>query len=80
MILLKNDPVLVPSNVIVFRIIVGFGAVFQTTPRAVIGEPPSSRTFPPLVAVVFWIDVTVLDVETVGDTIDGSVVKVTSFP
>ena len=56
--LLAKTPLPVPSIVFVDKEILGFAAVLQQTPRAVIVAPPSSVIFPPLVAVVFVIDVT----------------------
>ena len=52
MILLENDPVPVPSVVIVDRATVGLGLVLQHTPRAVTVRPPSLDMLPPLTAVV----------------------------
>jgi hypothetical protein len=52
-ILLVNEPVPVPSDVFVesdtSRPVLD--KVFQTTPLAVMGEPPSEVMFPPLTAV-----------------------------
>jgi hypothetical protein len=52
-ILLVNEPVPVPSDVFVesdtFRPVLDKAC--QTTPLAVIGEPPSANMFPPLTAV-----------------------------
>ncbi len=52
-ILLMNEPFPVPSSVLLFSS-VGAVAVCHTTPRAVIGDPPSVVMLPPLVAVV-WV-------------------------
>ena len=49
--LLVKLPV-VPDSVVLLFAIVGFVAVFQQIPLAVIVEPPSLLTFPPLIAVV----------------------------
>lgn len=49
---LVKVPMPVPSVVLVERETVGLAVVPQQTPRAVIGEPPSSVMVPPLVAVV----------------------------
>ena len=75
MIELINIPVPVPFIVLLFAI-VGFTAVVQHTPRAIIAAPPSSATFPPLTAVVCSID----DATEVVITIPGFVVKLISFP
>ena len=47
----KREPVPVPLEVLEVEGTVGFDEVLQTTPLAVIGEPPSAVMFPPLVAV-----------------------------
>ena len=57
---------------------VGYEEVSQQTPRAVTAESPSSVTFPPPVAVVSVISLT-LDVVTVGRA-SGSVVKLKLLP
>jgi hypothetical protein len=50
-ILLVKEPVPVPSDVFVESDTFRVNEVFQTTPLAVIGEPPSAVMFPPLTAV-----------------------------
>jgi hypothetical protein len=50
----------VPSVVFVVRAIVGFGVVPQTNPLAVTAAPPSDVMFPPLVAVVNAMELTVV--------------------
>jgi len=57
---LVKIPVPLPSVVLVAKAVVGLAVVLQQTPRAVMTAPPSSVMFPPLVAVVFVIDVTVV--------------------
>ena len=52
--LLVNEPVPVPSDVLVERDIVGLMEVSQTTPLAVTEAPPSAEMFPPPEAVV-WV-------------------------
>ena len=42
-----------PSIVLVAKVIVGFGAVLQQIPLAVMGVPPSLVISPPQVALVF---------------------------
>ena len=49
--LLVNGPTPSPSSVCL-PATVGLGAVLQQTPLAVIADPPSEVTFPPLDAVV----------------------------
>ena len=44
---LENDPVPVPSVVLVDSSTVGLALVLHTTPRAVTDAPPSDVTFPP---------------------------------
>ncbi len=51
--LLVKTPV-VPVSVVFLLSVVGAVAVCHTTPRAVIGDPPSVVILPPLVAVV-WV-------------------------
>ena len=46
-----KEPVPVPLLVVLFEM-VGFGDVLYTTPRTVTDRPPSSVTFPPLLAPV----------------------------
>ena len=46
---LEKFPIPVPSVVFVENDTVGFGLVFQTTPRAVTKAPPSDSIDPPLV-------------------------------
>ncbi len=58
--------------------IVGFGEVFQTTPRADTDAPPSEEILPPALAAVHDIEETEV-VVSVGVT-GGSVVNDTSFP
>ena len=57
--LLAKDPLPVPS-VVWLPVTTGLGEVLQQTPRAVMAAPPSSVIFPPLVAVVDVMDVTVV--------------------
>ena len=77
--LLVKLPEPVPSEVLLL-LVVGPELVFQQIPRAVTEAPPSLVIFPPLVAVVWVIDVIAV-VVSVGTTgVDGFVVKVTSFP
>ena len=45
-----NEPVPVPSDVLVVKAMVGFVLVDQTTPLAVMEAPPSEVIFPPDVA------------------------------
>ena len=73
-----KEPVPVPSEVLLLAI-VGLPEVFQQTPLAVTVAPPSFVTEPPPEAEVWVIPVTVL-VVTVGRTISGEVVNVTSLP
>ena len=75
--LLINAPVADPSVVLVEREIVGFVVVLQHTPLAVTVAPPLLVIFPPLVAVVWVIEVVdeVLRVGTTGAS--GLVVKFT---
>ena len=56
--MLVKTPFPVPSVVFVDKAMVGFAVVLQQTPRAVIGAPPLSVIFPPLVAVPDVIEVT----------------------
>jgi hypothetical protein len=69
-ILLVKEPVPVPSEVFVESETVGFDEVLQTTPLAVIGEPPSAVMFPPLVAAEEVIAVAVTVAEMVGEVAD----------
>ena len=75
--LLVNEPVTEPSVVLVVKEIVGFVVVLQHTPLAVTVAPPLLVIFPPLVAVVWVIEVVdeVLSVGTTGAS--GLVVKLT---
>ena len=57
--LLAKAPLPVPS-VVWLPVTTGLAEVLQQTPRVVIVAPPSSVMFPPLVAVVAVIDVTVV--------------------
>ena len=50
--LLVNDPLPVPSTVLVVNAIVGLAVVLQQIPLAVMVAPPSEVMFPPDVAVV----------------------------
>ncbi len=52
-------PVSVPSEVFVFSAIVGFELVLQTTPLDKIGNPPSLVIFPPVIALVAVMELTV---------------------
>jgi hypothetical protein len=61
--LLVKDPVPLPSDVLLLDI-VGFSEVFQQTPLEVTSAPPSPVTFPPDVAVVWVIAVTLAVVTT----------------
>jgi hypothetical protein len=74
--LLVKLPIPVPS-VVWLPLMVGFCEVLQHTPRAVMAEPPSAVTLPPVVAEV---DVMLLAavVVTVGTT--EGVVKLTCAP
>ena len=65
---LVNIPV-VPVSVVLLPAIVGPLEVPQQTPLAVIVEPPSEVTFPPLEAVVFVIEEAAV-VVTVGGVAD----------
>ena len=47
---LVNFPVPEPSDVLVYRLIVGLCSLLQTTPRLVTSVPPSDVTFPPDIA------------------------------
>ena len=49
---LVNDPVPVPSVVLVGKATVGFADVFQHTPLTVTAEPPPDVKLPPLEAVI----------------------------
>ena len=64
-----NEPVPVPSIVLVERAMVGFVLVDQTTPLAVMVAPPSAVMLPPDVAEVLVINempvVVIVGVETV---------------
>jgi hypothetical protein len=64
-ILLVKAPVPVPSLVLVLSAIVGLVVVPHTTPRAVTAAPPSEVIFPPLVAVV-WVMLLTVVVVSVG--------------
>ena len=48
----EKEPVPVPSDVLVFRAMVGLVLVDQTTPLAVMDAPPSDVIFPPEVDVL----------------------------
>ena len=74
--LLTNTPVPLPS-VVWLSAVVGLELKLQQTPLAVTDAPPSEVTFPPLVAVVWVMFVTVV-VVTVGKF--ANVENVTSFP
>ncbi len=76
MIVLVNDPVPVPSVVLVDRDTVGPDVVLHTTPLAVTAEPPSDVTFPPLDAPVVVMEPAVV-VVTVGSA---NVVNCDSVP
>ena len=76
-ILLVNVPVPVPS-VVWSSDIVGFCEVLQHTPLAVTVAPPLFVTFPPQVAVL---DAMLLTVEVVTDgNVNSNVVNETSLP
>ena len=76
---LVKMPVPGPSVVLLFAV-VGPVAVFQQTPRAVTEAAPSLVIFPPLLAVVWVIDViSVVDSVGITGTI-ALVVKLTSLP
>ena len=76
--LLVNVPVDIPSVVFVALGIVGLDVVDQTNPLVVIDAPPLSVILPPLIAVVFVMDVTVAVAASVGNT--ANVVKLVSVP
>ena len=61
----EKEPVPVPFDVFVVKIIVGLVLVDQTTPLAVMEAPPSAVIMPPEVAVVVVIP-DILDVVSVG--------------
>ena len=61
----EKEPVPVPFDVFVVKIIVGLVLVDQTTPLAVMEAPPSAVIMPPEVAVVVVIP-DILDVVNVG--------------
>lgn len=48
----EKEPVPFPFDVLVDKVMVGFGVVAQTTPLDVIDAPPSDVIFPPEVAEV----------------------------
>ena len=52
----EKEPVPVPFDVFVVKIIVGLVLVDQTTPLAVMEAPPSAVIMPPEVAVVLFIE------------------------
>ena len=76
---LVNVPVVEPSVVLVAKAIVGLEEVLQQTPLTVTVAPPLPVIFPPLVAVVWVIDVAI-EVVIVGIVFAALVVKVNSFP
>jgi len=59
-------------------VISGFADTLQHTPRSVTELPPSELMLPPLIAVVFFIDVTT-EVEMVGKLLVGPFSRLTSF-
>ena len=61
----EKEPVPVPFDVFVVKVVVGLALVDQTTPLAVIVVPPSEVIFPPEVAEMLVIPV-ILDVVNVG--------------
>ena len=61
----EKEPVPVPFDVFVDKVIVGLVLVDQTTPLAVMEAPPSAVIFPPDVAEVVVIP-DMLDVVSVG--------------
>ena len=61
----EKEPVPVPFDVFVDKVIIGLVVVDQTTPLAVMEAPPSAVMVPPEVAVVEAIPVTCV-VEIVG--------------
>jgi hypothetical protein len=73
---LVNEPVPVPSVVLVDRDTVGLAVVLHTTPFAVTDAPPSDVTFPPLDAPVPVMEPAVV-VDTVGSA---NVVNCNSVP
>lgn len=73
---LENEPVPVPSLVLLFKI-VGEVEVLQQTPRDVTAAPPSLVIVPPLIALVKVIEVIEL-VDITGRP--DSVLNDTSFP
>jgi hypothetical protein len=68
----------VPSVVFVVRSVVGFFVVPHTIPLAVTAEPPSDVMSPPLVAVVYVMELAVVVAAKVGAK--ASVVKLISVP
>ena len=64
---LVNVPEVMPSFVLVTKLIVGLGDVDHTTPLDSIAPPPSDVTFPPEVADEFVIELIAV-VVTVGRT------------
>ena len=71
-------PDVVPSVVFVESAIVGLEVVDHTRPLVFTVAPPLSVIFPPLIAVVVVMDVTVAVAESVGTT--AKVVKLVSVP
>ena len=77
---LAKIPVPVPSIVLVDKAVVGFTAVLQQTPRAVMAAPPSAVTLPPPAAVAV-VTAVIAVVVTVGNAVvDVVVVKLISLP
>lgn len=74
--LLVKIPVPDPS-IVLLSLVVGLPDVLQQTPLAVTEAPPSSVTFPPLVAVV---EVTADGVVVVTEGSNASVVNEASLP
>lgn len=66
---LEKAAVPVPLLVFVLNAIVGFTAVPQTTPLAVMAAPPSFTIVPPLAAITVVMAVMVLVVSTGKDTL-----------
>ena len=77
--LLVKLPVPDPSLVLLPEM-VGFEVVVQHTPRAVTLAPPSELMFPPLVAVVWVIELGEVVVSDGTPELDVKVVKLTWLP
>ena len=77
--LLVKLPVSVPSLVLLLEM-VGLEVVPQHTPRAVTLAPPSELMFPPLVAVVWVIELAEVVVRVGGLMISDSLMQRTELP